>query len=199
MDGLEALREALAMGADQAILLSDPAFEGVDSYGKAYILANALRKLGNYDLVLCGRQAGDVELGLVGPFLAEELKIPCVTLVATIEQAGDQLQMKRQVETGYEVLEVGRPSLATVTNDEANLPRYPSVRGIRMAMRKEIPVWKADDLEIDRARLGDSAAMIEMDELFIPERKQRCEIITGDSGEEKAQNLVRRLRELKLI
>ena len=81
----ESLHQALAMGADEAIRVTDPAFEGADSFGKARILAAALRKVGEFDAVLCGRQAGDVELGLVGPFLAEELGLPCATLIANLD------------------------------------------------------------------------------------------------------------------
>jgi electron transfer flavoprotein beta subunit len=197
--GKQALHQALAMGADEAVLLSDPTFEDSDSFAKAGILAAALRKLGEFDAVLCGWQAGDVELGLVGPFLAEELKLPCITMAANLEASNGKMQIKRPIEGGYEVLEAPLPFLATVINDESNVPRYASVRGIRMAMRKEIPVWSAADLRLDPAQVGPGAARIQMQELFIPEREIRCEFIAGESGAEKAQRLAQRLRELKLI
>lgn len=198
-EGKQALHQALAMGADEAVLLSDPAFEDSDSFGKARILAAALQKLGEFDVLLCGWQAGDVELGLVGPFLAEEIQLPCVTLVANLEPQDGKMRLKRPIEGGYEIMEAPLPFLATVINDESNVPRYASVRGIRMAMRKEIPVWSAEDLSLDPAQLGPGAAQIQMEELFIPEREIRCEFIAGESGEEKAQRLAQRLRELKLI
>lgn len=195
---IQALHHALAMGADAAILLSDPAFEGVDSFGKARILAAALRKIGNFDLVLCGRQAGDVEMGLVGPFLAEELGLPCVTLVSNVVSSNGKIQFKRPTETGYEVLEAPVPCLATITNDESNVPRYASVKRIRAAMRMPIPVWTIADLGLDLAELrGESK--IEIEEMWIPQREFCCELIKGTSPEEKARNLAQRLKELGLI
>ncbi len=149
-EALQALHQALAMGADNAVLICDPIFERADSFGKARILAAALRKIGDFDLVLCGRQAGDVEMGLVGPFLAEELGIPCVTLVANvIASEGGKIHLKRPIETGYEVVQAPLPCLATITNDESNIPRYASVKRMRAAMRIPIPTWSAIDLGLE--------------------------------------------------
>lgn len=197
-EAVQALHQALAMGADAAVLISDPAFEGADSFGKARILAAALRKIGDYDLILCGRQAGDVEMGLVGPFLAEELGIPCATLVSNVISGNGKARFRRPTEAGYEVLEVPLPCLATITNDETNVPRYASVKGIRAAMRIPIPTWCATDLGLDPASFK-GQARIEMDEIWIPQREIRCELISGESAEEKARNLALRLRELGLI
>jgi electron transfer flavoprotein beta subunit len=198
-EATEALHTALAMGVDEAILVSDPTFADADSFGKAHILAAGLGKIGGFDVVLCGRQAGDVELGLVGPFLAEKLDLPCVTLAASMEPANGKMRLRRPVENGYEILETSLPFLATVTNDESNVPRYASVRGIRAAMRKEIPIWSAADLGLDPLEIGPGRARIKMEELFVPEREIRCEFIEGGTGPEKAKQLALRLRELKLI
>lgn len=198
-EAVEALHTALAMGADDAILVSDPAFENADSFGKAHILAAALYKIGEFDAVFCGRQAGDVELGLVGPFLAEKMDFPCITLVANVEPADGKIRLRRPIEGGYEILEAPLPFLATVTNDESNIPRYASVRGIRAAMRREVPAWSAADLGVDPAEVGLETSKIEMEELFIPEREIRCEFIEGESGAEKAKRLVMLLREMKLV
>jgi electron transfer flavoprotein beta subunit len=204
-DGLQALHQALAMGADEAVLLSDPAFENdgahevASAYNKATILAAALEKLAPFDLVLCGRQAGDVELGLVGPFLAEALQLPCLTLVANIEEENGRYLFKRPFEAGYEILEAPWPLLITVTNDESNVPRYPSVLGIRKAMRREIPVWTAADLGLEPETVFSKNGRMEMVELFIPQRQSQCELIEGESSEEKAETLALRLKELKLI
>jgi electron transfer flavoprotein beta subunit len=196
-EAVEALHTALAMGADEAILVSDSTFEDADSFGKAHILAAALSKIGDFDGVLCGRQAGDVELGLVGLFLAEKMGLPCVTLAASMEPANGKMRLRRPIEGGYEILEAALPFLATITNDESNVPRYASVRGIRAAMRAEIPVWSAADLAL--AEIGSETAQIKMEELFIPEQEVRCEFIAGESGPERAKQLALRLRELKLI
>ncbi len=198
-EATQALHQALAMGADDAVLLSDGHFEDLNSFGKARVLAAAIRKIGAFDLVLCGRQAGDIELGLVGPFLAGELGIPCVSLVANFETVDDTLRIRRPIEAGYEILEAPRPFLATITNDTSNVPRYASVRGLRAAMRTPIPCWSAADLGIRPADLGIGSARIEIDELYIPQREMRCEIIGGESGAEKARNLAARLKELGLI
>lgn len=197
-EALQALHQALAMGADAAVLLCDPAFEGVDSFSKARILAAALRKIGDFDLVLCGRQAGDVEMGLVGPFLAEELGIPCVTLVSNVVAGNGKVRLKRPTETGYEVLEASLPCLATITNDETNVPRYASVKGMRAAMKVPIPTWSAADLGLDPALLKE-LGRIEIDEMWIPQREVWCELISGESAEEKARNLALRLKELGLL
>ncbi len=198
-DAVESLHQALAMGADQAIRVTDPAFEDADAFGKAQILAAALRNVEDFDVVLCGRQAGDVELGLVGPFLAEELQVPCATLLATIEPHNGKVRLRRPVERGYEILETPTPFVGTVTNDESNVPRYASVRGMLTARRAEIPVWSADDLGLDRDQLGLASAHIQMDELLVPERGVECEILQGETGAEKAKNLVDYLKAESLI
>ncbi len=197
-EAIQALHQALAMGADDAVLLSDLSFEETDSFGKARVLAAAIRKIGAFDMVLCGRQAGDVEFGLVGPFLAGELGIPCVPLAANFEPVDSTLRIRRPVETGYEILEAPLPILATITNDTSNVPRYASVRGLRAAMRIPVPTWSAADLGISPSDLAEPVR-IEIDELFIPQREMRCEIIGGESGAEKARNLVARLKALGLI
>ena len=196
---VEALHAALAMGADEAVLVSDPAFENTDSFGTAHILAAALQKIGEFDAVLCGRQAGDVEMGLVGPFLAEKMGLPCVTLAANMEAGDGKMRLRRPIEGGYEVLETTTPFLATMMNDDSNVPRYVSVRGLRKAMRSEIPVWSAADLGLDPAKLGSDTAQIDMEELFVPQREIRCEFIEGETGSETGKQLALRLRELKLI
>src|SRR5690606_37312497 len=126
-----------------------PAFEEAGPFAKARILAAALKRLEPFDLVLCGRQAGDVEMGVVGPFLAETAGLPYVALVANVEQFDGCLRLKRPVEYGYEILEGPPPMVLTITNDESNVPRLPTVLGIRNAMRREVPVWTAADLGLD--------------------------------------------------
>ncbi len=197
-EAIQALHQALAMGADNAVLLSDLNFEERDSFGKARILAAAIRKIGAFDLVLCGRQAGDIELGLVGPFLAGELGIPCVSLVANFEVVDSTIRIRRPIKAGYEILEAPLPFLATITNDTSNVPRYAPVKRVQAAMRMPIPSWSTADLGISPSDLAEPAR-IEIDELFIPQREMRCEIIEGESGAEKARNLVARLKALGLI
>lgn len=198
-EAVQALHQALAMGADNAVLLSDANFEGLDSFGKAHVLAAAVRKIGEFDLVLCGRQAGDVEVGLVGPFLAGELGIPCVSLVANFQVTNSTIRIRRPMEAGYEILEAPFPLLATITNDTSNVPRYASVKGLRAAMRMPIPCWSAADLGLNPSDLRAEPLRMEIDELWIPRREMRCQFIEGESGAEKARNLAVRLKTLGLI
>ncbi len=199
----ESLHQALAMGADHAIRVTDPTFEDADAFGKARILAAALKKLDDLDadqpvdVILCGRQAGDVELGLVGIFLAEEMQLPCATLAANIDPENGKIRLRRPTDVGYDILEAPLPTVVTVTNDESNVPRYASVRGIMKARKAKIPVWSADDLGLDPSAV--MPTKIIMDDIFIPERDMVCELIEGESGADKAQNLIARLKEEKLI
>lgn len=198
-DGKQALHWALAVGADQVILLSDPAFAGAGAFGKARILAVALKRLEPIDLVLCGRQAGDVEMGVVGPYLAEALQLPCVTLVANAEPSDGRFRLKRPVEDGCEILEAPPPLLLTITNDESNIPRLPTVLGIRNATRREVPVWSAADLGLEQTPIDERDSHLKTAELFIPQRYVQCELISGDSGADKARALALRLREMRLV
>jgi electron transfer flavoprotein beta subunit len=194
----EMLRKALAVTADQAVLLSDPAFEELDSAGKARVLAAAIRKLTPaVDLVLCGRQAGDVENGQVGSMLAEELGWPCLTFVARIEVAPDGLRLYRQVEEGWEVYRAQPPLCCTVTNDGGNVLRLAKVRDVMQAHRKPLPTWGADDLGLGPDDLGGQRTRVS--DLYIPERESRCEFVGGGTPAEKAEALARRLRELKVL
>ena len=129
-------------------------------------------------------------------FLAEELGLPSIALVANIEPDSDRVRLKRPIENGYEILEAPVPFLATVTNDESNVPRLPTVRAIRKAVRTPVPVWTAEDIGLEAEP---EAAKIELQDLFIPKREVRCEFVEGESGPEKGENLALRLRELTLV
>lgn len=198
-EAVEALRKALALGADQVVLAKDEAFQGLDSYGTAHVLAKSIEKLGDVNLVLLGRQAGDWDIGLVGSLVAEELGMPCVTFVPEIEIAGETAKLKREVEGGFDVIEARLPVVATVTNAESNQIRLPKVKDVMMAHRKPVTTWGAADLGVDAARLSAGARAVEVEELFIPETDSSCEFIEGEDGAEKARNLVRKLQDLKVL
>ena len=188
----DVVRHALSMGADDGFVLDDPAFEGLDSFGTAYVLGKAIQKIGAYDLVLCGRQAADWGAGQVGSILAEILGIPVVTLACNIEAADNKLRVKRIVKDGYEVLEAPMPTLVTVSS-EIGLPRLPGGLGLMMARRKVIPVWKAQDIGAEPAKLDKAAAHSEVAGLSVPIRKSQCEIITGATPAEAAGNLASKI------
>ncbi len=195
----EALRECLAMGADEAILLSDKAFSGADTSATSYTLGTAARKIGEFDLILCGRQALDGNTAQVGPQLAEFLGLPQVTYVQAVEISGSTLRAKRALEDGYEVLETKLPALLTVTKD-INVPRTPSIDAVMDAYRdKEIITWTADDLAVDRGRIGLKGSPTRIRRAYTPELKGgRVEIIDG-ALDKAVQTLVARLGEKHLV
>jgi len=199
----ETLHHAQGMGAGPAFLLSDPAFADLDAFGRAHVLAAALRKIGEttpVDLVLCGQQAGDVELGVTGPYLAEALGWPMVALASNIVPASEgRIRFTRPREGGYAVLEAPLPCVATITNDQSNVPRYPSILGIRKAMKTQLPVWAAADLSLDRNLLAPEAARLNLTAIETARRESHCEFIPGQSAKEKGEHLAQRMRELKLI
>jgi electron transfer flavoprotein beta subunit len=194
-----ALKSALGMGADEAVLLTDPSFLECDQFGVAHVLAAGIKKLAAYDLVLCGCVSGDWGDRMVGSLLAEELGVGCVTFATRIEAADGGLTLRRVVEDGVERIEGKPPLVATIVSDETNTPRYPKLRDIMAAGKKQIPVWKAADLPVDAARVGAASRRAEVADLYVPVRESKCELIEGETAEEKADRLALRLRELKLF
>ena len=193
----EALRKALAMGADQAILISDSSFAGSDTLATSYTLAMGIRKIGKFDLLLLGKQAIDGDTAQVGPGLAEWLSIPQITYARKIEVNGNQIRAERTLEDAFEMVEVTLPCLATVTK-EINIPRYPSLKGLLSAKRKEILVWGADDLSLDRKRIGLEGSPTQVIKIFTPQPPPKGEILTGEIPE-VADRLIEKLRERKIL
>jgi len=128
----ESLRQALAMGADEAVLLTDPASRGSDTLATSYTLAQMVRKLGDFDLILCGKQAIDGDTGQVGPGLAERLGIPQITFAIELEVSGDKLSARRVLDDFFELVEVKLPAVVTVVK-QINEPRHPSMRNVLKA------------------------------------------------------------------
>ncbi|MBI4180302.1 MAG: electron transfer flavoprotein subunit beta/FixA family protein, partial [Chloroflexi bacterium] len=168
------------------------------SWSTAYALAMAIKKIGEYDLIFCGRQAGDWDAGQVGSGIAEILGLPIVTLARKIESAGGKVRVERITADGYEVVEVSLPALITVSN-ELGQARYPTIRGIMAARRKEPVIWKPVDIGINPAQVGASGRRTRMLKLFQPVREDKCQIVEGDSPEEAAANLALKLREAKIL
>jgi electron transfer flavoprotein beta subunit len=195
---MDVIRKPMAMGADELILLQDPAFEGADSRSTAYALAMAIKKVGEYDLIFCGRQAADWDAGQVGSGIAEFLGIPSVTVAKNVELVDGKVKVERVITDGYEVIEVSPPVLITVSN-ELGEPRYPKLKGIMAAARKEVPTWTAPDIGADTSQLGAAGARAKLLKLFVPVKEGKCEIIEGENPEDAAVNLALKLRESKLI
>ncbi|RJX23562.1 MAG: electron transfer flavoprotein beta subunit/FixA family protein [Dethiobacter sp.] len=195
---IETIKHCLAMGADEGILLTDPLFEEEDRSLTAYALAMAIKKVGEFDLIFCGRQEGDWDAGQVSLGIAEILGIPSVNPVKKVEVKNGTILVKRIVDDGYEVIEIPCPALVTVSN-ELGKPRYPDMKGIMMAARKKISIWTSQDIDAEPSKLGPSAAKVKMLKLYIPVNEARCEFVEGETPEEAGANLALRLRKAKLI
>ena len=146
------LREAMAMGADRAILLTDRKLAGADTLATSNALAGALRTL-EFDLLITGRQAIDGDTAQVGPQVAEHLGLPQVSYVENLEFDGTTFTLKKWLEDGYQIVEVESPCVITVLSS-ANQPRYMRMRGIMEAYKREVEVWGCDRIDVDESKLG---------------------------------------------
>jgi electron transfer flavoprotein beta subunit len=194
----EVVKKPLAMGADELILLEDKAFTEGDSWSTAYSLVMAIKRLGYYDLILCGREASDWDAGQVGSGIAEFLGLPSVTLAQKIDITGGKARVERVTDDGYEVVEVSLPALITVSN-ELGEPRYATIKGIMEARRKEPVVWKPADIGVEPSQVGAAGRRTRLLKLFQPIREGKCEIVDGDSPEEAGVNLAVKLKEAKAL
>jgi len=194
-----AVKSAMGMGADAGVLVTDSTLTGSDPFGVAHILAKAIRRIGAPDLVLVGCVSGDTGDKVMGPLLAEELGLPCLTFVSRIEVREGKAAARRIVEDGYEVVEAPLPLVASILSDDSNVPRYSKLKDIMVAARKTVPVWKAADLGVDMATVGSACQRLQLREVSIPQRDSRCELMNGDTPAEQAARLAERLRELKVI
>ena len=195
---MDVIKKPLSMGGDDLVLLEDTAFEGGDSRATAYALAMAIKKVGEFDIVFCGRQAADWDAGQVGSGIAEFLGVPSVTVAKKVEATDGKVRVERVTGDGYEVIEVSTPVVITVSN-ELGEPRYPKLKGIMAAAKKEPIRWSAQDIGAEASQLGAAGARIKLLKVFQPVKEGKCEIIEGESPEEAAVNLALKLREAKLI
>lgn len=194
----DVVKKPLSMGADELILLEDAAFAGGDSYSTALALSLAIRKIGQFDLILCGRQAADWDSGQVGSGIAELLGLPSVTLARKLEIVDGKAQVERVIPDGFELMQMSLPGVITFSNEHP-VPRYPNVKGIMTAKRKEPIVWKPADIGADPAKIGANGRKMKLVKLFQPVRDSKCEIIAADTPEEAATKLAVRLREAKVL
>jgi electron transfer flavoprotein beta subunit len=190
----EAIMTALALGADEAIHLSAPEFQGGDAMATARALAAAVQKL-EYDIIFCGRQSVDEDNGQVGILLAEMLGLPHVAIITKLEVAedGTSARAEREVEGGKAVIETPLPAVFTAQKG-LNEPRYPSFRGIRMARKKPQQLWGLDDVDLGADQVGEPGALSEVEGLAFPPERQAGRIVEGEVPEAAAE-LVRLLRE----
>jgi electron transfer flavoprotein beta subunit len=194
----EMLREAISLGADEAVLLSDAAFAGSDTWATAFTLAAAVKKLGQVDLILCGRQSTDGDTAQVGPEMAEMLNVPFVAYAAQIEEINDQqMRVKRMIDEGYEVMQCPLPAVMTVTK-EINRPRLPSLRGIMKSKSAKIAVWTAADIGLDPSTVGLNGSYTKVVKIFTPQREKKAQMISGEA-DWQVTCLIGKLKESRLI
>jgi len=192
------LREAIACGADEAVLLSDRAFAGADTLATSFTLAQAVKKLSPCDLVICGRQTVDGDTGQVGPEMAEVLGVPFLAYVSEVREASEKgVKVKRMVEDGYEVLESPLPAMMSVVK-EINQPRLPSLRGQIKAKSAKIPVWGTSELGVSAEAVGLSGSATKVVKIFYPKRESHAHLLSG-TPENQAIGLLEKLRESGLI
>jgi len=197
----ESLNEALAMGADEAILLTDRAFAGSDTWATATILAAAVEKIGDYDIVFCGRQAIDGDTAQVGPEMAEFLDLPQITYVQELEikQEDKKVVAKRAIEDGQYIIESSMPVVLTAIK-ELNEPRYMSTWGIFQNVKNNpVKVMTLDDLEIDITQIGLKGSPTNVYKTFVPTNKFEGEILQGDTNREKAVQFMLKMKEKHII
>lgn len=192
---MDVMKKPLSMGADMLVLAQDPEFGNIDPAATAYVISAALGKLGDFDLILCGRQASDWDNGQVPIFLSEILNLPLLTVAQNIEISESSVVVERALADGYEVVEASLPAVVTVSN-ELGEPRYPTLRGIIAAGKKTPVRFNAADLDIDVSRLTPNMELLELTQ---PLQDGQCEFISGEDDADTGRQLALRLREAKLI
>jgi electron transfer flavoprotein beta subunit len=192
-----ALREAIAMGVDEAVLLTDRAFAGSDTWATSYTLSKAVEKLGG-DIILCGKQAIDGDTAQVGPEMADFLGMPHVSYVRKIEEVkNDSLRVQRMMDEGYDLVESSLPVLLTVVK-EINQPRLPSLKGKMAAKKAEIRKWTAADIGAEPEKTGLKGSPTQVRKIFAPEARKDRRMLEGDAASQ-VDSLILELRSLKCV
>ena len=193
---VQVLRDAISSGADSGILLSDDAFTESDSWVTSLILAKAVEKIGDVDLVICGRQAIDGDTAQVAPSLAAHLDWPQATYVSALSESGDsEVTLNRMSEEGYEVCTVSLPAVISVVKD-INSPRIPSLRSKMAAKKAEIPTWNLADLGMESGSVGQKGSPTAVRETRKPDARDRKTVLIEGEPAESAQSFVQALKEL---
>jgi len=178
-----ALREAISMGCDEAMLVTDRAFAGSDTWATSYILSRAIKKIGGFDIIICGKQASDGDTAQVGPGISTHLDIPQVTYVKKIEKIdGKTARVERMTEEGFDIIDTPIPCLLTVVK-EINEPRLPSLKGKMRAKKAEIKRLTAEDLNCDFDKIGLDGSPTRVVKIFTPPARKGGQILKGDTGE----------------
>jgi len=193
-----ALREAISLGADNAVLLSDRAFAGSDTLATSYALSKGVQKIGRFDLIICGRQAVDGDTAHIGPQLAERLRIPHVSCVLKIHDMTEgSIVTDRIAEQDLEQIRLPLPCLITVTKS-INEPRFPSLRGKTTAVKSEITVWAGRDISADPSRIGLDGSPTRVVRMSAPRRYREVRMLEG-TAQEQVRELLSNLREAEVV
>jgi len=175
-----ALREAISLGADEGILVCDRAFAGSDTWATSYTLSGAIKKIGVFDLIICGKQASDGDTAQVGPGISAHLDIPQVTYVKKIEEVKvKSLRVERMLEEGFEIIETPLPALITVVK-EINEPRLPSLKGMMKSKSAKITVWGQKDLDLDPQNIGLCGSPTQVVKIFTPPHRTGGQMLKGE-------------------
>ncbi len=194
----KSLKKTIALGADHTVLLSDRSFAGADTLATSYTLACGIKELPESDLIICGKQAIDGDTAQVGPGIAEHLQIPHITYVKEIMEANEhQLTVKRETETGYDVIKMELPGVIT-TLMEINEPRLPSIRGILRSRKTEIPVWGIDDITIQKEFIGLDGSPTQVVKVDTPDLQAEGEIYEGEP-ENQVEQLIKELNDRQIL
>ncbi|OIP92971.1 MAG: hypothetical protein AUK24_00795 [Syntrophaceae bacterium CG2_30_49_12] len=189
-----AIRHALSIGADEGVHIQHEAAGELDSFETAFVLTKAIEKIGDYSLILCGRQAADWDAGQVGSLIAENLAIPVVTVARKVDLKDSKVRVESVMQDGYRVIEAPMPALVTVSS-EIGLPRLPTGMGILKASRIKITNWNVQDIGAELQGVRRSQLL----RLYIPVRETKCQIIEADTVAEAACELALCLRKAKII
>ena len=194
----DALREAISMGADKAVMLSDISFAGADTLATSYALARAVEKIGQFDLVICGRQAVDGDTAHVGPSLAEKLGIPHISCVIKVcEVTSEYMVAERMTEEGTERIKLSLPGLITVSKG-INEPRPPSLRGKITAAKSDIAVWSAQDINADEDKIGLKGSPTRVVRMSTPHHERQGQFLDG-TVQEQVTDLVSKLCQAEIL
>jgi electron transfer flavoprotein beta subunit len=178
-----AIREALSLGCDKGVLICDRAFAGSDTWATSYTLAKAIEKLGDFQLIICGKQAMDGDTAQVGPGVSVHLDIPQITYVRKIEKIDEKsARVERLTEEGYEIIEAPMPCLLTVVK-EINEPRLPSLKGKMRAKSAEVLTWTSKDIKADPERLGLNGSPTQVVKIFSPPPRKGGQMLEGETRE----------------
>jgi electron transfer flavoprotein beta subunit len=192
-----ALRDAISMGADEAVLMTDKAFAGSDTWATSYTLSKAIEKL-SADIIICGKQAIDGDTAQVGPEIAEFLNIPHISYVRKIEDiTQNSLRVQRLMDEGYDIVESSLPVLLTVVK-ELNVPRLPSLKGKMAAKKAEIKKWGSPDIQAEEKNLGLKGSPTQVKNIFAPEARSDRKNFQG-TPEEQVDALINELKGLKCL